>query len=68
MEADIERLIVAEQHERAENRTTWRKGHRDRALDTRLGTLNLKVTRPRQVSYFPSFLEARKCVNRRFCP
>ena len=60
MEADVEGLIGAGRHERAENRTTWRNGYRERALDTRLGTLHLKVPKLRQGSYFPGFLEARK--------
>lgn len=50
----------AGRHERAEGRTTWRNGYRERAFDTRLGTLNLKVPKLRQGSYFPGFLEARK--------
>ncbi len=36
------------------------RGYRERALDTRLGTLNLRVPKLRQGSYFPGFLEARK--------
>ncbi len=60
MEADVDGLIGAGRHERAENRTTWRNGYRERTLDTRLGTLNLKVPKLRQGIYFPSFLEARK--------
>ena len=60
MESDVEGLIGAGRHERAENRTTWRNGYRERSLDTRLGTLNLKVPKLRQGSYFPGFLEARK--------
>ncbi|SNS30512.1 IS256 family transposase [Antarctobacter heliothermus] len=60
MEADVDGLIGAGRHERAEQRTTWRNGHRDRSLETRLGTLNLKVPKLRQGSYFPGFLEARK--------
>lgn len=60
MEADVEGLIGAGRHERADDRTTWRNGYRERSLDTRLGTLNLKVPKLRQGSYFPSFLEARK--------
>ena len=60
IEADVEGLIGAGRHERAENRTTWRNGHRERTLDTRLGTLNLRVPKLRQGSYFPGFLEARK--------
>ncbi len=60
MEADVDGLIGAGWHERADGRTTWRNGHRDRTLDTRLGTLNLRVPKLRQGSCFPSFLEARK--------
>ncbi len=60
MEADVEGLIGAGKHERADHRTTWRNGYRERALDTRLGTLNLKVPKLRQGSYFPGFLEPRK--------
>jgi putative transposase len=60
MESDVEGLIGAGRHERAESRTTWRNGYRERSLDTRLGTLNLKVPKLRQGSYFPGFLEARK--------
>jgi transposase-like protein len=60
MESDVDGLIGAGRHERAEQRTTWRNGYRDRSLDTRPGTLNLKVPKLRQDSYFPGFLEARK--------
>ena len=41
-------------------RTTWRNGYRKRALDTGLGTLNLKVPKPRQGNYAPGFPEPRK--------
>ena len=60
MEADVEGLIGAGKHERSNERATWRNGYRERALDTRLGTLNLKVPKLRQGSYFPGFLEPRK--------
>ena len=56
MEADVEGLIGAGKHERNAERATWRNGYRERALDTRLGTLNLKVPKLRQGSYFPGFL------------
>ena len=62
METDVEGLIGAGRHERNGERTNWRNGYRDRALDTRLGTLNLRVPKLRQGSYFPGFLEARKTV------
>ncbi len=43
MEADVEGLIGAGRHERAADRLNWRNGYRDRTLDTRLGSLNLKI-------------------------
>jgi hypothetical protein len=43
MEADVDGLVGAGRHERSGDRTTWRNGYRDRSLDTRLGTLNLKI-------------------------
>lgn len=60
MEADVEGVVGASRHERAEGRTTYRNGYRDRSLDTRLGTLNLRVPKLRQGSYFPGFLEPRR--------
>ncbi|TWB25718.1 mutator family transposase [Nitrospirillum bahiense] len=60
MEADVEGQIGAGRHERSAERLTQRNGYRDRALDTRLGTLNLRIPKLRQGSYFPPFLEARK--------
>jgi transposase-like protein len=60
MEADVDGVIGAGRHERAEGRTTYRNGYRDRSLDTRLGTLNLRVPKLRQGSYFPGFLEPRR--------
>jgi putative transposase len=41
MEADVEGLIGAARHERSGERTTYRNGYRDRAFDTRLGSLQL---------------------------
>src|SRR5215216_7958216 len=60
MEADVEGLIGAGRHERSPERLTWRNGYRDRTLDTRLGSLQLRIPKLRQGSYFPPFLEARK--------
>src|ERR1700745_1503079 len=60
MEADVEGLIGAGRSERNGGRMTWRNGYRDRALDTRLGSLQLRIPKLRQGSYFPPFLEARK--------
>src|SRR4029079_10508033 len=60
MEADVEGLIGAGRYERSGERTTWRNGPRERVLDTRLGSLQLRIPKLRQGSYFPPFLEARK--------
>ena len=61
MEADVEGLIGAARHERTAERPTYRNGYRERALDTRLGTLQLRIPKLRAgPSYFPPFLEPRK--------
>jgi transposase-like protein len=60
METDVDGVIGAERHERNAERLNYRNGHRDRSLDTRLGTLQLRIPKLRQGSYFPPFLEARK--------
>ena len=64
MEADVDGLIGAGRHERSGERATWRNGYRDRSLDTRVGTLNLKIPKLRAGSYFPGFLEPRKMVEK----
>src|ERR671910_339077 len=60
MEADVEGLIGAGRHERTCERLNWRNGFRDRSFDTRLGSLQLRIPKLRQGSYFPPFLEPRK--------
>jgi hypothetical protein len=64
MESDVEGLIGAGRHERSAERLNYRNGYRERALDTRLGTLQLRVPKLRQGSYFPPFLEPRKVSER----
>lgn len=60
MEADVTQRINAESHERSDERETYRNGYRDRQYNTRLGTLDLRIPKLREGSYFPSFLEARR--------
>jgi len=60
MESDVDGLIGAGRHERSGDRTTYRNGYRDRTLDTRLGSLQLRIPKLRQGTYFPPFLEPRK--------
>jgi hypothetical protein len=64
MEADVEGMIGAARYERSGERATYRNGYRDRGLDTRLGTLNLKIPKLRTGSYFPGFLEPRRTVEK----
>ena len=60
MAYDVAGQIGAGRYERNEERTTQRNGYRHRAFDTRLGTLDLKIPKPRKGSYFPGFLEPRR--------
>jgi putative transposase len=60
MEAEADARCGAALHERSPERVNQRNGYRDRAFETRLGTLELKIPKLRSGSYFPSFLEPRK--------
>jgi hypothetical protein len=64
MDADVEALVGAGRHERSDGRLTYRNGYRDRTLETRLGSLNLRIPKLRQGSYFPGFLEPRRTVEK----
>jgi putative transposase len=64
MESDVEGLIGVGRHERSPERLNYRNGYRDRTLDTRLGTLALRVPKLRQGTYFPPFLEPRKMTEK----
>src|SRR5947209_5001519 len=64
MEADVDGLIGAGRYERSGERSTYRNGYRERTLDTRLGSLNLKIPKLRTGSYFPGFLEPRKTAEK----
>ena len=43
MEANVDGLIGAGRYERSDERATYRNGHRDRAFDTRLGSLQRQI-------------------------
>jgi transposase-like protein len=64
MDYDVDNLIGAGRYERSDGRTTQRNGYRPRELETRLGTLELKIPKLRKGSYFPGFLEPRKTAER----
>ncbi len=60
MDAEVSSRIGAEYGERSPERVTQRNGYRSRAWDTRVGTMELHITKLREGSYFPSLLEPRR--------
>ena len=64
MEMEVEEHVGAGRHERSPARTGQRNGYRQRDWDTRVGTVELKVPRVRDSSYFPSLLEPRRRAER----
>lgn len=64
MEVEVAEHLGAAKHERTPERTGQRNGYRERPWDTRVGTLELRVPRVRDGSYFPSLLEPRRRAER----
>ena len=64
MEFEAEGIVGAGRWERSKGRTTQRHGYRDRNLENRLGTLDLRIPKLRHGSYSPAFLEPRKTAER----
>jgi putative transposase len=64
MEMEVEEHVGASRYERSSGRTGQRNGYRQRNWDTRVGTVELKVPRVRDSSYFPSLLEPRRRAER----
>ena len=60
MDAEVSSQIGAEYAERSPSRLTHRNGYRSRAWDTRVGSMELRIPKLREGSYFPSLLEPRK--------
>ena len=60
MELELAEHVGAERHERTPERTGYRNGYRERAWDTRVGSIELQVPRVRDGSFFPSLLEPRR--------
>ncbi len=61
---EVEEHVGAGRHERSPGRTGQRNGYRERSWDTRAGSVELKVPRVRDGSYFPSLLEPRRRAER----
>jgi transposase-like protein len=64
LELEVAQHLGAAKHERTSERTGQRNGYRERGWDTRVGTLELRVPRVRDGSFFPSLLEPRKRAER----
>jgi putative transposase len=64
MELEVERHLGAARHERRPARTGQRNGYRERAWDTRAGTVALRVPRVRDGSFFPVLREPRRRAER----
>jgi transposase-like protein len=60
MDMEVESLTGAAHGERTPARTNHRNGYRERAWETRVGTVDLEIPKLRTGSYFPAFLEPRR--------
>ena len=64
MDLDVEGKTGAAHGERSESRITHRNGYRERAWETRAGTVELEIPKLRKGSYFPGFLEPRRATEK----
>lgn len=64
MELDVEARCGAGYDEKNSERVNSRNGYRDRTWDTRAGSVELKIPKLRQGSYFPEFLEPRRTAEK----
>ncbi|GAB09493.1 putative transposase [Gordonia araii NBRC 100433] len=60
LSADADAVCGAEWGQRSTVRTNQRNGYRHRALDTRVGTIDVAVPKLRQGTYFPEWLLERR--------
>ncbi len=64
MALEVEGLTGAAHGERTPERITQRNGYRERARETRAGTVSLRIPKLRTGSYFPGFLEPRRMAEK----
>jgi len=64
MELDVEGRCGAAYDEKNPERLNSRNGYRERTWDTRAGSVELKIPKLRQGSYFPEFLEPRRTAEK----
>jgi len=64
MELEVAQHVGAGRYERTADRTGQRNGYRERAWDTRVGTVELRVPRVRDGGFVPALLEPRRRAER----
>ena len=64
MELEVEGVTGAGWGEKSPERLVQRNGYRDRAWETRAGTVELRIPKLRKGSYFPCFLEPRRVAEK----
>jgi putative transposase len=64
MEMEAETLCGAGYDEKNPERINSRNGYRERAWETRAGSVELRVPKLRQGSYYPAFLEPRRTAEK----
>lgn len=60
MESDVTALCGAAFDQRSDERVNSRNGYRGRPLETRMGTVGLRIPKLREGSYLPGFIEPRR--------
>jgi putative transposase len=64
MEMEVSAATDAAFGEKDPARLAQRNGYRDRDWETRAGTVELRIPKPRKGSYFPGFLEPRRMAEK----
>ena len=64
MELEVKGVTGAGWGEKSPERLVQRNGYRDRAWETRAGTVELRIPKLRKGSYFPCFLEPRRMAEK----
>jgi transposase-like protein len=64
MEMEVAGVTRASYGEKSLERLAQRNGYRDRAWETRAGTVELRIPKLRKGSYFPFFLEPRRLAEK----